>query len=204
MFTGIIDHCGEVFEVQHAANQSRAMIKTKFSDLQLGESIALNGACMTVAVIKDNIFSCDISPDSLKLTTLGLMQKGDLINLERSLRANDRLGGHFVSGHVEQIAFVKDKIIHQDFLEYEFAGILAAAQQYLVKKGSIAVNGVSLTINEVNAGSFRVMLVPHTLERTNLSLLMLGDKVNIEYDMLAKLVSTQIENLILQRMKVMA
>lgn len=193
MFTGIIDHCGKIIAIKQNEQASQIWIASQFNDLKLGESIAIDGVCLTVAEIKNNNFLVDISPETLRLTTLGNLKINSNVNLERAMQLNDRIGGHFVSGHVDQIAKLKNIKLYQDYIEMEFVNVLHEAGQYLIKKGSVAINGVSLTLNDVLAdGSFKVMLIPHTLERTNLSLLKPEDMVNIEYDMLAKLVAKQL------------
>lgn len=194
MFTGIIDHCGKVTDIAHAQDCSRLWCESQFADLQLGESIALNGTCLTVTQLQDNRFCFDISPETMRLTNFKQVKPNDLINLERSLRPVDRMSGHFVSGHVDQISHVTTIQTYQEFLLLEFGGIAPVAKKLLVKKGSVAVNGVSLTINELTADGFQVMLIPHTLQRTNLSQLRLADQVNIEFDLLAKLVANQLQN----------
>lgn len=194
MFTGIIDHCGKITAIEDQGQTLRLWIQTKFTDLQLGESIALDGACLTVTAIKDDSFCCDVSSETLKLTTMVHWARGTQVNLERALRPMDRMGGHVVTGHIDRIAELRSKAMEQEFCRMEFVVPAEEARKYLVKKGSVAVNGVSLTINEVLPGGFAVMLIPHTLERTNLSKLAEGAAVNIEYDILTKTVAEQVAN----------
>lgn len=190
MFTGIVDHCGQIHKIE-AQNHGKVMlIESRFTDIQAGESIAVNGICLTAVKPEAGIFSCDISPETLSLTSADQWQAGDSVNLERSLRADDRFGGHFVMGHVDHIATVSQITQEGDFFRYQFSGQINPA--LLAVKGSVAVNGVSLTINSVDKDSFSVMLVPHTLDITNLSDLHINHNVNIEYDYLARIIAQQL------------
>ena len=193
MFTGIIDHCGIVKKIEKNADVLRLSINCEFKDIAAGESIAVDGACLTAVSPKHNQFSCELSPNTMALTIAQHYEVGTRVNLERSLRMMDRLGGHFVNGHVEQVAIVKQISPQEEFIAIRFSGIQKSVQPYLIHKGSITVNGVSLTINEVFLDGFEVMLIPHTLQRTNLGQLQQGDAVNLEFDLLAKIVSRQLE-----------
>ena len=193
MFTGIIDHAGIIAFIVDLKQGKRFVIKTQFNDLTTGESIAMDGACLTVTDIQQGSFACDVSPETLQLTVFSALHVGDKINLERSLRLHDRISGHFVSGHIDQTMEIKSKNKYQDFIEYEFAGVLSEFKKYLMYKGSITVNGVSLTVNILLDDGFKVMMIPETLVKTNLSQLMVGDLVNIEFDLLIKSVARQIE-----------
>jgi len=195
MFTGLVDHCGVVKTLQKKDETYILSIETQFTDLLIGESISVDGACLTVTTFDGNIFSCEISPETQKLTIVDDYRPGRLINLERALRLSDRLGGHFVLGHVDQIAFIVEKNCLEDYFEVLLEIPTENLNDYrslLIKKGSIAVNGVSLTINEVLAAGVKLMLIPHTLIKTNLSHLSVGDRVNIEFDWLAKIVQSQL------------
>ncbi len=194
MYTGIIDHCGTITQVQHLPGSRRIWLTCLFADLALGESIAMNGICVTATQIQENTFCIDLSPETLKRTTANDFKVNQAVNLERSLQLSSRLGGHIVMGHVDQTCRVKMLLKHHEFLEMRFAGLNADTRKYVIKKGSIAVDGISLTINEVFDDGFSVMLVPHTLERTNLSLLQENDKVNIEFDMLARIFVEQCQH----------
>lgn len=191
MFTGIIDHCGIITHIVKQDNHSQLSIKTHFNDLVLGESIAIDGICLTVTQITAEGFVCDVSPETLRLTTAQHFNMGNEVNLERALRVGDRLGGHWVLGHIDQVAFVKNVQPHQEFVEITFNGLSPETMSYILKKGSIAVNGVSLTINEALTDGFKVMLIPHTLERTNLRSLQFGTPVNIEFDWMARIIVKQ-------------
>ncbi len=203
MFTGLVNQngqCGAVLAVHQTEHSAQLCIATLFTDIQIGESIAIDGACLTVTKILSAVdnhtpLCFDISPETLSLTTLHDLQKGSKVNMERALRLSDRLGGHFVTGHVDQMCYLAS-VQKNECVLMRFMGIVPAAIENVVKKGSIAVNGVSLTINEVvKQGAddgFEVMLIPQTLKETNLSELTVGDKVNIEFDMLVKVVNNRL------------
>lgn len=189
MFTGLIDHCGCVVAQQNQKNGQRLTISTHYDDLSVGESVSVNGICLTVVDYFQTTrqFTCDLSPETLQLTHASDWRSGTLVNLERSLRLNDRLNGHFVLGHVDQVARIQAIKNHDAYAAYVMDGFLTESRPFLIKKGSVAINGVSLTINQVNEDAIEVMLIPETLRRTNLASLQTGDRVNVEYDYLAKL-----------------
>lgn len=189
MFTGYIDHLGTVLDVQAHHLGKRLTVCCDLLDRQNGESIAIDGVCTTVVDCSDKQFRCELSPETLACTNLGNLKRGQLVHLERALRLSDRLHGHFVLGHVDQTCQVLDKKPQGACLQYSFCQVKKAARALLVQKGSIAVQGVSLTINTVSQEGFSLMLIPKTLQKTNLGRLRVGDFVNIEYDYLAKLVS---------------
>lgn len=193
MFTGIIDHCGVIVALEQRPNLLHVLIECEFSDLKEGESIAVDGICLTAINPETHSFSCDISPETLQLTTAKEFAIGRRVNLERALCLGDRLGGHWVTGHVDQCGHIQNRQTRQEFVELSIGGLAPDAMVYLMKKGSITVNGVSLTINEVLADGFQIMLIPHTLERTNLSTLTIGDRVNLEYDWMSRLVINQLK-----------
>ncbi len=194
MFTGIVDHCGTILDIVPLDTGIALLIQSDFVDLQLGESIAVDGICLTVTKIENATFSVELSMETLAVTTAKQFKKHQHINLERALRPMDRMGGHFVAGHVDQVADVKKINQQDDFCDIEIVGVSAQYQKYLSKKGSITVNGVSLTINALIDDGFVLMLIPHTLERTNLKTLSVGSLVNLEFDLMAKLVAVQLEN----------
>jgi riboflavin synthase len=196
MFSGIIDHMGTVLEVQDTQAGKTLRIGTSFEGLSEGESIAVDGVCLTVIRPSKNSFDVDISPETLRLTLARTYVSGSRVNLERSLALGDRVGGHFVSGHVDQTMILSRCSVFSEFTELSFEGALSLAQGYRHLKGSVTVNGVSLTVNGVNPGGFEVMLIPHTLERTNLSQLRIGSEVNVEWDSFAKMVSDEIRRLL--------
>lgn len=193
MFTGIIDHCGQIKNIEiRADNYLQFTIKSDFEDLKLGESIAIDGICLTVTSHQQGCFTVDLSSETIDLTLAAHYAVGDTVNLERALRLTDRLGGHFVTGHVDALAQVSKILPGDGFLEI-YVNQIKDGSSFLVKKGSIAINGVSLTINEVIGQQFKIMLIPHTLSITNLSHLKEGSFVNLEYDYLAKLVINQMQ-----------
>ncbi len=191
MFTGFIHHTGKILQINTAHDGKRFLIACDYIDLDQGESIAVNGVCLTAVDCAPNQFYCDVSPETLAVTTASQLQIADAVNLERSLRVNDRLHGHFVMGHVDQVCELAAKKLFTDYAEYTFDQVAEKNKALLVPKGSIAINGVSLTLNLITQTSFTVMLIPETLRNTNLALLQVGDWVNVEYDYLAKIVGTQ-------------
>lgn len=190
VFTGLIDHCGRIKVIQETSKTLVLTIETAFTDLVVGESIAVDGACLTVVECDSHSFKCEISPETKQVTIIENYQLDTWVNLERALRLSDRLAGHFVTGHVDQTAIILDKNVTDGFLELFVE--MNNHKNLLLKKGSIAINGVSLTVNEVFPDQIQLMLIPHTLNKTNLSHLSVGDRVNIELDWLAKIVANQI------------
>lgn len=194
MFTGIVDHCGQITDIKSGQEHCTISVSSKFTDLDLGESIALDGACLTVTAHTPTQFTVELSPETMRLTKAKEYKVGTQLNLERALRLMDRLGGHFVTGHVDGLCQVAAIRPQDKFTELHFSHVPDIYKKFLVKKGSVAVDGVSLTINDVTRNGFTVMLIPHTLERTNLSDLQIGDQVNVEFDYLAKLVLNQLNS----------
>lgn len=196
MFTGIIDHCGIIKNIERDANTLSAWIECNFLDLEQGESISVDGICLTVVEQQPKLFRCDISSETCYLTIANRYTAGQVVNIERALRMSDRLGGHFVTGHIDHIATVAHQRAEGEFTEIRFEQIdKGLAKKFLIKKGCVAVNGVSLTINEVYPDGFSVMLIPHTLARSNLKDLKPRDSINIEFDWMVKIVAQQIEHI---------
>jgi riboflavin synthase len=187
VFSGIIETIGEVLAVERRAAGAELSVGTRLRGLARGDSIAVNGACMTVARLRRGAFSVDVSAESLRRTTLGRLRRGAPVNLERSLRLSDRLSGHLVFGHVDGIGELRAIVREGDGALYRFS-LPAALGAFLIEKGSIAVDGVSLTVFECSARSFTVAVIPHTLAVTTLGARRPGDAVNIESDMLARYV----------------
>jgi len=190
MFTGIIKTVGEIEHIDHHGDVLQIRIHPGEIDwreeVALGDSIAVNGVCLTVMAIDDNRFSFEVSGETL-VCTHGLDSVGNRVNLERALRLSDRLDGHLVSGHVDGIGIVKEFSQQEDRCRL----VIQAPDtllKYIAPKGSITVDGVSLTINRAEENSFEVNLVPYTLQHTNFSYLKPGDKVNLETDMIARYV----------------
>jgi riboflavin synthase len=190
MFTGIIEGVGTIAAGEPRGGDMRLRIATgtlPFDDVRPGESIAVNGVCLTVVAFDASSFEVDASTETLALTTLGRLQPGAAVNLERAMRPNDRLGGHLVSGHVDGVGAVVS--VHDDARAQRWRfSAPAALLRYVAKKGSICVDGVSLTVNEVDADGFEVALVPHTVAHTAFSSTHVGDVVNLEIDLVARYV----------------
>lgn len=161
----------------------------------MGESIAVDGCCLTVVDSSDNGFACELSPETLNLTTSARYGVGTIVNLERALRMGDAIGGHHVSGHVDEQAYLEAIELQGEFTLMRFSGFSNENLKYITKKGSIAINGVSLTINKKTPTGLEVMLIPHTLERTNLSRLKVGEAVNVEFDWMVRVLITRLESL---------
>jgi riboflavin synthase len=188
MFTGLIEAIGEVQEVTPTPAGFRLRVTTAIApDLVAGDSLAVNGVCLTAVSSDASGIHADISPETLRVTALGLLRRGALVNLERPLRADARLGGHFVQGHVDATGTIDDIRPDGDShrLTIRFPAVLAP---YIVSKGSITVNGISLTVAGVDDRRFDVQIIPYTWEHTNLHLAKAGDLVNLESDILGKYV----------------
>jgi riboflavin synthase len=191
MFTGIVQSIGQVAELQPTDGGSRLWLKPVPWNLDLGESVAVNGACLTVLGSGD-IASFDLSPETLAKTSLGALKAGSPVNLERALRVGDSLGGHFLSGHVDGLAELLRIEKQGDGAQWRLKapGDLA---RYIAGKGSVALDGVSLTPFDVQGAEFSVALIPHTLSASNLGKRQAGDKLNIEVDVLARYVVRALE-----------
>jgi riboflavin synthase len=186
MFTGLVESLGTVTRVADAGAGRRLIVSDRLAaSLAVGESIAVNGVCLTVVVLRGDEFDFDIGPETLRRTNLGTLKPGDRVNLERSLRVGDRLGGHFVQGHIDGVGTIDTRHRQGEWDDVWFR-CPAELTRLMVPKGSIAVDGVSLTLVNVEAERFSVMLIPHTQVMTTLGLKQPGDAVNIETDMLAK------------------
>jgi riboflavin synthase len=194
MFTGLVEAVGIVRSQTPRPPGMRLTLvaPADFVDqAQLGESVAVNGCCLTVTDFDAESLSFDVGDETLKRTNLGQRQSGAKVNLERAMRLGDRIGGHLVSGHVDGVGRLLQRIDKQDWADFRFE-VPEALSRQLVSKGSIAVDGVSLTLVDVDASSFSVMLIPHTLAMTTFGGLSEGDAVNLETDLLAKYVERQL------------
>ncbi len=191
MFSGIIERVGEVTAVAAARGGARLTVRSALRRLAIGESIAVSGACMTVTTTRGGSFTVDVSAESLRRTTLGALRPGTRVNLERSLRLADRLSGHLVFGHVDGVGRVRAITREGDGRLFRF-DLPQSLARFLVEKGSIAVDGVSLTVFACTSRSFTVAVIPHTLAATTLGDRRPGDAVNLESDMLARYVDAAV------------
>ena len=187
MFTGIVAELGEVAEIEYRGDAARLTIRGSTDDVSPGESIAVNGVCLTVTGIIDGTFTADVMGETLDRSGLGALIPGAPVNLERSVRLADRLGGHLVQGHVDATGAIisRSPSAHWDQVRISLPGTIA---RYVVLKGSIAVDGVSLTVSALGEGWFEVSLIPETLKRTTLGTRQPGEMVNLEADVIAKYV----------------
>ena len=183
MFTGIIEEVGRVQSI--SSNKINIKANTVLNETKIGDSISVNGVCLTVTAISDGNFTADISPETFKVTALKNLTSGMAVNLERALPANGRFGGHIVTGHIDGIGKIKKLAKNSDFYDFEIE-LSRENAKYVVKKGSIAINGISLTIAEVHNNTVLFAVIPHTFENTNLKNLKTGDYINVETDILAK------------------
>lgn len=189
MFTGIIEELGTVKGVIRQSGGMRLSVTAKviMDGMKTGDSIAVNGACLTVTEFDRSSFTADVSGETVNRTNIGKLRVGDKVNLERPMMLSDRLGGHLVSGHVDDVGVIRgvDKRGGMSIFTFE---IPSDIQRYLVVKGSIAIDGISLTVNDVIGNKFTVTLIPHTAEMTTLGFKKSGDTVNLENDLIGKYV----------------
>ena len=188
MFTGLIEALGEVVSAEPIGGGVRLRIATALaSELSVSDSLAVNGVCLTVTGLEAGTVSADVGPETMRVTTLGELAPKSLVNLERPLRADARLGGHFVQGHVDGVGCIEAVRPESEFhwVRVSFPAQLAP---YLIEKGSIAVDGISLTIASLDSGRFEIMVVPYTLAHTTLQAAAAGRRVNLECDMVGKYV----------------
>ena len=193
MFNGLIETLGEVAELKAIPAGFRIRVATSLAgELDLGESIAVNGVCLTVTHTDGDAFHAEISPETAKVTGLGALQRGRVVNLERSMRADARVGGHFVQGHVDATGRIEEIQHEVDFHRVTVA-FPSALAPYLVRKGSVAVDGISLTVAGLSEHRFDVQIIPFTWEHTNLSRAVTGVGVNLECDIIGKYVVRALE-----------
>jgi riboflavin synthase len=190
MFTGLVEGVGEIVAVTSLAEGLRLAIKTSFpaADLTLGESVAIGGSCLTVVALDAPRASFEVSPETLACTTFPLKKVGDRVNLERALRIGDRLGGHLVTGHVDGVGVVREVRPGPAHTQIKFE-LPAALSRFVIEKGSIAVDGVSLTVNLCTGHTFTVNVIPFTGKETTLAVLKVGARVNLETDIIGKYVA---------------
>jgi len=189
MFTGLVEGVGRIKTIQRRQGEMQLMILPPFpaTEWSVGDSIAVDGVCLTVNNLAGDLFSVDVSGETLARSTIGLLKQDDVVNLERALRVSDRLGGHLVTGHVDGIGKILQKERRQRSWFFRI-GVDQTLSRYTIEKGSIAVDGISLTINHCGERFFEVNVIPHTASETTLQRKKVGDLVNIETDMLAKYV----------------
>lgn len=188
MFTGIIQAVGKITALERRGGDARLRVATgalDLSDVKAGDSIAVSGVCLTAVALGTKEFSADVSGETLARTTLGALKSGDAVNLEKALTPTTRLGGHLVSGHVDGVGTVHERTPDARSMQFRIEAPAALAK-YIAAKGSVCVDGVSLTVNAVEGATFEANLVPHTLAATTLGELAPGQRVNLEVDLLAR------------------
>jgi riboflavin synthase len=189
MFTGLVEGMGEITASSRQAEGLKLTVALPFpaAELALGDSVAVAGACLTVVEIGSKTASFEVSPETLARTTLALKKAGDRVNLERALKLGDRLGGHLVTGHVDGKGALRERREGADYFQLKIE-MPAALSRYVIEKGSIAIDGVSLTVNTCQGHAFTVNIIPHTAQKTTLAQLRTGDQVNLETDIIGKYV----------------
>jgi len=187
LFTGIIKDIGEIVELDYQQGDLNLKIKTNLilENIDIGDSICCDGICLTAVSLSKNTFNAELSKETLSVTTSSSWQKGKKINIEKSLSLGEQIGGHLVSGHVDCLGILKKKESIKGSIRLDFE-VPIELIKYISKKGSVAINGVSLTVNSVNKNLFSVNIISHTLKNTTLSFLVPNDKVNIEVDTIAR------------------
>ncbi|MDD5097526.1 MAG: riboflavin synthase [Candidatus Omnitrophica bacterium] len=187
MFTGIIEELGKVKRITQTGRMKLLEISAgkTLSEVKIGESIAVNGVCLSIVAVQDSSFSFEVMPESFNNTNLGLLKIGEQVNLERSLKLGDRVSGHFVSGHIDCLGLVRRKSLRNGNLEFAIA-ISPLFLKYCLPKGSISLDGISLTLSDKRANIISVCIIPHTFQNTTLSFKGPADKLNVEFDILAK------------------
>jgi riboflavin synthase len=194
MFTGIIENKGKVLRVEYRGQEERLTLEIPMdlTDLKLGDSINTSGVCLTVVEKKEQAIGVDLSLETLEKTILGKLKEGDRVNLERALRLTDRLGGHIVTGHIDGIGVILEKKRERDFLGLRVR-IPPSISRYVVQKGSIAIDGISLTVNQCQGEEIQITLIPYSIEKTTLIDKKVGDQVNVEADILGKYVEKMLD-----------
>ncbi|NPB06128.1 MAG: riboflavin synthase [Aquificae bacterium] len=185
MFTGLVEALGKVLSLKRGSAGGKLELELPFKELKVGESVAVNGVCLTVTAFKEKRASFDLSFETLKTTNLGLLKPGDRVNLERALKLGDRLGGHILLGHVDFTGRLlkKQKVGEHWLIEVSFP---PEKRVYFVEKGSVGVDGISLTVRSVASNRFSVAVIPHTYEQTNLRYRKVGELLNVELDLFGK------------------
>jgi riboflavin synthase len=193
MFTGMIEEKRKVLRVEHRGQSKRLTLEIPrdLTEIQLGDSINLNGVCLTVVEQKGQTIGVDLSLETLQRTTFSEVKEGEKVNFERALKLSDRLGGHIVTGHIDGIGVITDKRKERDFLNLRIR-VPQSVSRYVVEKGSIAIDGISLTVNECQGEEIRITLIPYTIEKTALIDKRIGERVNVEADILGKYVEKMV------------
>jgi len=189
LFTGIVEELGKLRKIQRGSDSAKLTIEGSvvLNDVRLGDSIAVNGVCLTVVRYNDRFFDVEVMAETLRKTNLEELKPGDLVNLERALRVGDRLGGHIVSGHIDGVGEIVSQQ-REDIAILTDIRAPAGVMKYVVKKGSVAVDGISLTVVDCTDEMFRVSLIPHTARMTTLGYKKVGDRVNLESDIIGRYV----------------
>lgn len=189
MFTGIIEELGTIKAIRSQSGGMRLSVEGKvvMEGMKTGDSVAVNGACLTVTEFNSSVFSADVSRETVDKTGIGRLRVGDKVNLERPMRLSDRLGGHLVAGHVDAVGVIRGIINKGDASIFTIEAPKDVLK-YLIYKGSVAIDGISLTVNEVQGIRFSVTVIPHTAGMTTLGFKKIGDTVNLEADMIGKYV----------------
>ena len=190
MFTGIIEGLGTISAIHPSGRGSRISVISDFdlTGTRIGDSIAVNGACLTAVSLQASQLTVDVSPETLKRSVLGRIKLGERVNLERALRLSDRLDGHLVSGHIDGMGTLRERKTLANAIIITF-GVGQSLSRYMIEKGSVAVDGTSLTINRCDSSTFEVSIIPHTAGLTTVGFKKVGDAVNIETDILGKFVA---------------
>ena len=192
MFTGIVENLGKVKQIDKYNDYWSISICTDFNDIKIGDSISINGVCLTVTKISKTILDFEVISETLNKSNLQLLEIGHMINVERSLRLNDRLDGHLVQGHVESVGEIISKVTNDGETRMTIK-INKEYMKYCIYKGSIAIDGISLTISKIHSNSIEICVIPYTLKNTTLGIKDAGSLVNIETDMISKYVERRLE-----------
>ncbi len=189
MFTGIIEETGEIAAIAHGAKSCALTIRGNiiFGDLKIGDSVAVNGVCLTATAIDGNTFTADVMAETMRRSSLGTLKKGSRVNLERAMSANGRFGGHIVSGHIDGMGFLRS-LVREDNAVWVTVTADETLMRYIVEKGSVSLDGISLTVARVYKEAFSVSVIPHTGAETTLLNKKAGDRINIECDIIGKYV----------------
>ncbi len=192
MFTGLVEEIGKVTYFKKSPEGALLTVETTLVDIKIGDSVAVNGACLTVVEVKQGKISFELSPETLERTNLKFLKIGDFVNLERALKVGDRLGGHIVQGHIDftaKITSFRNLGKHRELI----IEIPPGWEKYFVEKGSVALDGISLTVNTVQGNKVSINIIPHTYENTNLKFKKVGDLLNVETDIVGKYVVNYLE-----------